>query len=57
MLHSLITSVTYGDLRSVWRVWLGTYHGAFTMSRRICDWVRWIRSMLDLLAHPQSSIP
>ena len=57
MLCSLMTSVTYGVLRSVWMVWLDTYHGAFTISRRIFDWARWMRSIFVLLEHPQSWTP
>jgi hypothetical protein len=38
-------------------VWSDTYHGAFTMRRRIFDLVRWMRSIFVLGAHPQSWIP
>ena len=34
---SLMTSLTYGMLRSVWSVWFVTYQGAFAMVLRIFD--------------------
>jgi hypothetical protein len=52
MLYSLITSVTYGVFRSMCRVWLDAYHGAFEMDRSILDWARYIMAMLGLLAQP-----
>jgi len=36
---------------------LETYHGAMVMDLRSLDWYRWMTAMLDLVAHPHSSIP
>jgi hypothetical protein len=57
MLFSLITSVSYGGLDLMYRVWLDTCHGAFEMDRSILDWARCIMAMLDLLAELQSCLP
>ena len=54
---SLKTVWTYGMCRSEWRVWLETYHGALVIDLRSLDWYRWMTAMLDLVAHPHSSIP
>jgi len=48
---------TYGTCRSEWRVWFETYHRALVIVLRSLDWYGWMRSMLDLEAHPHSSIP
>jgi len=48
---------TYGTCRSEWRVWFDTYRGALVIVLRSLDWFRWMRAMLDLEAHPHSSIP
>jgi hypothetical protein len=41
------TVLTGGMRRSVCRVWLVTYHGAFVICRRIFVWYRWITAKLE----------
>jgi hypothetical protein len=36
---------------------LETYHVALVIVLRSLDWYRWMTAMLDLVAHPHSSIP
>ena len=48
---------TCGLCRSEWRVWLETYHGALVTDLRSLDWYRWMTTLLNLVAHPHSSIP
>jgi len=51
------TMWTCGMCRSEWRVWSETYHGALFIDLSSLDWYRWMTAVLDLEAHPQSSIP
>ena len=51
LILSLMTSLTYGMLRSVWRVWFVTYQGAFFMVLRIFDCALCMIAVLDLLFH------
>jgi hypothetical protein len=43
-----MSSWTRGILKSVWRVWLDTNHGAFAISRRIFDWNLWMMRIFVL---------
>jgi len=36
---------------------LETYHGALVIDLTSLVWYRWMTTMLDLVAHPHSSIP
>ena len=56
-IRSRKTVWTYGMCSSEWRVWLETYHGALVIDLRSLDCYRWMTAMLDLVAHPHSSIP
>jgi len=33
------------------------HHGALVIDLRSLDWYRWMTAMLDLVAHPHSSVP
>ena len=52
----LTTSVTYGNSKSLCKLWLETYQGALLIILSIFDWKVWRILVLDGLLHPNSSI-
>jgi hypothetical protein len=54
--YALMTSVTYGMLRSLCKVAFDTYQGALTSFLSILDWNVWRIFVLEGLLHPHSSI-
>jgi len=50
LILSWMTSLTWGVLKSVHRVWFVTYRGPFAVALRILDWDLCMMTVLDLMA-------
>jgi hypothetical protein len=57
VLKLVISALTVGICRSVWKIVFGTYHGALTVDLRISFWNICSISMFELLAVPQRVMP
>jgi hypothetical protein len=55
--YVLMTSVTYGMLKSLCKVMFDMYQGAWANFLNVLDWNVWRIFVLEGLLHPHSSIP
>jgi hypothetical protein len=56
-LNFVISSLIVGIFKSVCKILLGIYHGAFAIVRRTLFWYLCNTAMFELLAVPQRGIP